>query len=1067
MSSEPLSDDRLDAVIAAGFAPDAQPPLAVGTAVRALFGDVSAGGHPGSRYRLLREIARGGMGAIWQAVDDDLGRDVAIKILREEFEASPELVRRFVQEARITGRLQHPGVVPVYELGVFPDGRPYLVMKRVSGRALAERLRERQSPSDDLPRFLAVFEQLCQTLAYAHTQGIVHRDLKPANVMVGEFGEVQLLDWGLAKELPRVPGTLERGVTDREPGSEGMTPGDTPAVSGTSSSLKSHSALRTPPSGETSPGTVLGTVSYMSPEQARGEIDQVDARSDVFALGGILCDILTGAPPYAGLPVDALLVLAERGDLTGAFARLDACGADRELVELCKRCLAKDPADRPVDGAAVAAAVTAHLAGVQERLRVAELAEVQSRADRKQRRLRLALAGLVVLAGLAVGGMWVWNRIEAADRAADQARREMEAEGLLDMAEQLQGLGRQNEANPALDKAEGLASTIGTRRERLRQRLVDLRTIAELDDIPLKDIEFVTDEFIRSSPNKAPTAFHHGRADLLYTRAFQNYGIDVDASSPQEVADQIQSRQIRAALVAALDDWSKKTPDRDRRDRLIAIANAAEDHPAGLRARVRGALAARDGAGLVALAREAGVEDLSASALAALGAALRDLGKVDESIRLLTAAQLKQPEDLWLHLELGTSLAVGRPEKPADALPYFTAALALSKGNPGVYVYLGNVQARTGRFADAEAAFRLALARKPDFGIARHNLGYVLTWQDKLVEGAEELERARQLDPNDALVHYNLGWNRQLRKDPAGAATAYQRAVELRPGFAQAWNNLGNARTQLKEYEVAVAAFDGAIKHRDGYARAYYNRGVAFDEWGRFPDAIASYREAIRIHPEYPDAHYNLAEDLLLREGKFAEALELLERGVRFVPANDPQRASWPVLTAECRRLLALELRLEAILSGAQPADADEACDLGHLCCFPHRLLYGQAVELYELALSFDPDCPRKSKRFSRYAAASCAVLASSGQGRDASRFEGQRAELRHKALKWLRAELDDRRKQIERGGKPGAQAREVIQAWPKDPNLGSMHSSGIASLPKAEQEEWARFWSEVTTLGK
>src|SRR5262249_4761316 len=152
------------------------------------------------------------------------------------------------------------------------------------------------------------------------------------------------------------------------------------------------------------------------------------------------------------------------------------------------------------------------------------------------------------------------------------------------------------------------------------------------------------------------------------------------------------------------------------------------------------------------------------------------------------------------------------------------------------------------------------------------------------------------------------------------------------------------------------------------------------------------------------------------QEGKFAEALALLDRGVRFVSPTDPKRNDWTRLADECRRLLALEPRLEAILNGAQPASADEACDLAQLCCFPHRLLYGRAAELYPRALAFDPDCPRKPKKFSRYAAASCAALASGGQGRDGGRFdEDRRAGLRHTAIEWLRAELDDRRKEAER----------------------------------------------------
>src|SRR5262245_56800560 len=155
----------------------------------------------GAPLRLYDEIARGGMGGILRGRDDGQGRDVAVKVLLEEHRGKPGLVRRFLEEARIAGQLQHPGVVPVYGLGELPDGRPYFQMKVVKGRTLAEQLAARKEPAEDRGRFLKVFEQVCQALAYAHSKGVLHRDLKPANVMVGAFGEVQVMDWGLAKVL--------------------------------------------------------------------------------------------------------------------------------------------------------------------------------------------------------------------------------------------------------------------------------------------------------------------------------------------------------------------------------------------------------------------------------------------------------------------------------------------------------------------------------------------------------------------------------------------------------------------------------------------------------------------------------------------------------------------------------------------------------------------------------------------------------------------------------------------------------------------------------------------------
>jgi serine/threonine-protein kinase len=159
----------------------------------------------------------------------------------------PDNVRRFVEEARIAGQLQHPGIVPVYDLGRFPDRRPFFTMKLVQGRTLAELLAQRRHPGHDLPRFLKICEQVCQTLAYAHSKGVIHRDLKPSNVMVGAFGEVQVMDWGLAKVLTRGRPQL----AEQASGASTLRGEQTPSL--------------------TWVGQVMGTPGYMAPEQARGK----------------------------------------------------------------------------------------------------------------------------------------------------------------------------------------------------------------------------------------------------------------------------------------------------------------------------------------------------------------------------------------------------------------------------------------------------------------------------------------------------------------------------------------------------------------------------------------------------------------------------------------------------------------------------------------------------------------------------------------------------------------------------------------------------------------------------
>ena len=244
---------------------DTEPFTVPGQAVRPSSAEMPDPSDRLPRLQLLGEVARGGMGAIIKGRDTDLGRDLAVKVLLEQHREQPDLIRRFVEEAQISGQLQHPGVVPVYELGTLDDHRPYFAMKLVKGRTLAVLLEERAGPAEDQPRLLGIFEQVCLTMAYAHSRGVIHRDLKPSNIMVGSFGEVQVMDWGLAKVLS------QRRVADDEEAGR----------------IRHETVIRTGRSGTdaelSQAGSIMGTLAYMPPEQASGDLDRLDERADVFA----------------------------------------------------------------------------------------------------------------------------------------------------------------------------------------------------------------------------------------------------------------------------------------------------------------------------------------------------------------------------------------------------------------------------------------------------------------------------------------------------------------------------------------------------------------------------------------------------------------------------------------------------------------------------------------------------------------------------------------------------------------------------------------------------------------
>jgi tRNA A-37 threonylcarbamoyl transferase component Bud32/tetratricopeptide (TPR) repeat protein len=345
------------------------------------------------RYLVEGVIAVGGVGVVLRARDPELDQAVAVKVLRQCFQGRQDLARRFVQEAQVLAKLQHPGVPPVYEVGALGAGKPFLAMKLIRGDTLAKLLPRSPLPAEDLPRFLAVFGQVCQAVGYAHSRRVIHRDLKPGNIMVGSFGEVQVMDWGFAKVL----------------GGEGPPADEAIDIA----------TVRTGAGERTEVGAVLGTFAYMAHEQARGDAD-LDARADVFGLGAVLCRILTGQPPFVADTPEATRQMAAQAKLGECLARLDGCGVHPELILLAKRCLAPERADRPADAVAVAEAVAAYQVHVQELLRKAELA-------RQRMRWLTAVLGCALLA-LATTGLFAWQAQQAKLRRLDAEQGRLEAE---------------------------------------------------------------------------------------------------------------------------------------------------------------------------------------------------------------------------------------------------------------------------------------------------------------------------------------------------------------------------------------------------------------------------------------------------------------------------------------------------------------------------------------------------------------------------------------------------------------------------------------------------------------
>ena len=268
----------------------------------------------GWKYEIGEEVARGGMGSILAARDHSIRRHVALKVMRQEQRANSESVVRFVEEAQVTGQLEHPNIIPVHELGVDGVGNVFYTMKFVEGVSLQdilEDVRAGEAPAltqYPLNHLLNIFLKICDAIAFAHSKGVIHRDLKPGNIMVGRYGEVLVLDWGLAKVVG--------GETAADPAGEA----DSAPSELTLEWIKEHidSVRQDGDSGEylTMEGAILGTPLFMAPEQAYGRIGQLDGRTDIYALGAILYNILTLHPPVEGDTSQAVLLRVAHGQIT-------------------------------------------------------------------------------------------------------------------------------------------------------------------------------------------------------------------------------------------------------------------------------------------------------------------------------------------------------------------------------------------------------------------------------------------------------------------------------------------------------------------------------------------------------------------------------------------------------------------------------------------------------------------------------------------------------------------------------------------------------------------------------
>ena len=875
-------------------------------AAETIFGPLSTTDESGREFdgisihgiEIIRELARGGMGVAYLARDLKLNRNVVVKVLREEFRSRADLVHRFQAEAQLTAQLLHLGVPPIHDVGELADGRPFLIMKLVEGRTLAEVLREGREGTEHSTRLQAIFAQICQVVAYAHSQGVIHRDLKPANIMVEPFDAVQILDWGLAKVL--------REESDQAIGSQPQ--------SGGISTVHSDDARF-----QSEFGDLIGTVQYMSPEAARTEVRELDERCDVFGLGAILCEILTGGPPFIGDDRRDILEKARRGDLAAAYESLDRCGADAELVQLTKACLAADPEPRPLHAGVVSDSITAYHTGLEERKREAELerekaeatreeaearaaAEAQSRREavgreqhqRRAKRWALVAAGLTVL--LAAGTVGIFALQQQRDHRLRMQADEILADGEGSLA---------SRPEDARDRALAVQALVGGQASfvELERRAVQLAQRADGKIEHRKEVETIPSAFRKEideaefhvlgslwtlMPHEDPKAKRRIPRSLrtgatltagieILQRALHRYGLHESSRIFDELPNRgydeplIEDLRLRAAdglfLLALAVERSSQGGDsetlRDGRIRAVSLFDLAEQ-----------------------------LDNRTKSLYKARAGVFESLGRSEQAVADRKNAELLAPVTfLDHHFLAGESQRAGRLEEAAES---YRAALALRPRDFWTLFRLAKTTELLGQreqvielYQQAIGLYQSCISLRPDDPTAYNNRGDILTRVQQWDSAIADFKQAIQLDPDyfPAVNNLMLALAERTDVDAARAVRDQYRATRQRTPVEEAelLNTLGIAYERAGRLEQAVSYYSEALANDGEFVLALRNRSILLSKSGRFSEAESDLKKAISLEPKNSDLYYVLGNNFAAA-GQTDEAVQAYEESIELNP---------------------------------------------------------------------------------------------------------------------------------------------------------------------------------------
>jgi tetratricopeptide (TPR) repeat protein len=816
-------------------------------------------------FRIVREVGRGGMGIVYEAVQLSLSRRVALKVLPFAANMDPRHLQRFQNEARAAGCLHHGHIVPVYSVGC-ERGVHYYAMQLIEGQTLASVIRElgqqagqrttqataepattAYQPAAGTPgsaetracaglstdrsgrrgdyyrRVAQLGVQAAEALEYAHERGVIHRDIKPGNLMLDGWGSVWITDFGLA-HLEHAEGSL------------------------------------------TMSGDLVGTLRYMSPEQALGKRVPIDHRTDVYSLGVTLYELLTLRPAFRGSDRQELLrqVAFEEPIAPRKLER----GIPGELETIVLKAVEKNPADRYATAGDLAADLRRWLDDRPIQARRPSLRQVAARWARRHRAVVWSAAAVLFLAAVlgGVNGLW-WTQ----KRAAAQA----EARAELREASRLQEQEKWDEALGAVRRAKGALAAVwadASLRQEIEERGKDLEMARLLQEARLAGAAVKDNHFDWGATVKG------------YEEAFEWYGLDVIRLDPAVTGHYIQGRSIHMQLVAALDDWScwLKQGSKER-TQVLAILHVADPDP--WRERLRLALEQNDPRSLKALCTVPQGVELSLPSAVLLGRLAVETSSSQEVLTVLRQAQQRSPADFWVNHHLGWVLRQRGASHLEEAIRYFSIAVALRPRSPAALVNLGLTLSDKGQVDEAIACYHKAIALDPKGAGAHVNLGNALYGKGKVEEAIACFHKAIALDPKDANGHNSLGVALAGKGQVDEAIACYRKAIEFDPTFTEAHNNLGAALYGKGQVDEAIACYRKAIDLDPKYASAHSNLGLALEAKGQVDEAITCHRKAIELDPKDASAHGKLGS-ALKDKGQWDEAIACYRKAIELDPKN-------------------------------------------------------------------------------------------------------------------------------------------------------------------------------------